>query len=376
FEEAAELRDLERKKREALDSIVNEWRAAGRENRITVTADDVMHVVSNSTGVPLKKMEGEELARLLGMEKELSRSVIGQDHAIEVISKALRRSRADLKDPRRPIGSFIFLGPTGVGKTLLTKALAEFMFEDTDALIQLDMSEYMEKFTVSRLIGSPPGYIGHEEGGQLTEKVRRRPYSVVLFDEVEKAHPDVMHLLLQILEEGQLTDSLGRKVDFKNTVIILTSNLGFDSAKSAGNLGFKESGEKADHAQLSQRMIDGAKRVFKPEFLNRFDSIIVFRELVREDVVRILDLEMAKVGERLKQKGKTIRLTKSAREFLVDKGFDRALGARPLRRAVEQYIEDPLAEEILRGTFGEVCVISVSAAGGELKFKAMSGGVG
>ena len=368
FEEAADLRDLERKKRETLNSIISEWKAAGKENRITVTADDVMHVVSKTTGVPLKKMEGEELERLLGMEQELARIVVGQDHAIEVISKALRRSRADLKDPKRPIGSFIFLGPTGVGKTLLAKALAEFMFGDTDALVQLDMSEYMEKFTVSRLIGSPPGYVGHEEGGQLTEKVRRRPYSVVLFDEVEKAHPDVMHLMLQILEEGQLTDSLGRKVDFRNAVIILTSNLGFDSAKKSGGLGFKESGEEADHEQLKQRMIDDAKRVFKPEFLNRFDSIVVFRELVRADVIRILDLEMAKVEERLRQKGKKLRLTKSAREFLVDKGFDRTLGARPLRRAVEQYIEDPLAEEILRGAFEGVDQISVTAKGGELKF--------
>jgi len=370
FEKAAELRDQERKQRENLQSIVDEWRESSSEKRITVTAEDVMHVISKTTGVPLKKMEGEELARLLGMEQELEKTVVGQTQAIEVICRALRRSRADLKDPNRPIGSFIFLGPTGVGKTLLAKALADFMFGSADALIQLDMSEYMEKFTVSRLVGSPPGYIGHDEGGQLTEKVRRRPYSVVLFDEVEKAHPDVMHMLLQILEEGKLTDGLGRQVDFRNSVIILTSNLGFDSARKAGGLGFKDSDQDAGYEQLKERMIEDAKRVFKPEFLNRFDDITVFRQLVRDDVAKILSLEMAKVAERLKSKGMELRLAKSARDFLIDKGFDSALGARPLRRAVEKYVEDPLAEEILRGSFDEIALIEVSATGEGLKFNA------
>ena len=370
FEEAAELRDEERKQRETLESIVNEWKEASKENRIEVTAEDVMHVISKTTGVPLKKMEGEELARLMEMEQELGKTVIGQDHAIKVISRALRRSRADLKDPNRPIGSFMFLGPTGVGKTLLTKALSEFMFGDADALIQLDMSEYMEKFTVSRLVGSPPGYVGYEEGGQLTEKVRRRPYAVVLFDEVEKAHPDVMHMLLQILEEGKLTDSLGRHVDFRNTVIILTSNMGFDSAKKSGGLGFRDVGAEEDYAQLKNRMIDEAKRAFKPEFLNRLDDIVVFRQLTREDIAQIVDLEMSKVVRRLGERGQELHITNTARDFLIDKGFDPALGARPLRRAVERYVEDPLAEDLLRGVFNDASGIEVVVSGEELKFRA------
>ena len=334
----------------------------------TVTVEDVSAVISKSTGVPLKKMEGKELARLLGMEKELQQRVVGQMPAVEVISKALRRSRADLKDPRRPIGSFIFLGPTGVGKTLLAKALAEFMFDDADALIQVDMSEYMEKFNVSRLVGSPPGYVGHEEGGQLTEKVRRRPYSVVLFDEVEKAHPDVMHVLLQILEEGKLTDSFGRLVDFRNTIIILTSNLGFDHTRKTGGLGFSQSGENEDYEQLKNHLLEESKRVFKPEFLNRFDEIIVFRQLSRDDVSEILDLELAKVRQRLEARGKKLRFSKSARDFLIDKGYDIALGARPLRRAIEKHLEDALAEELLRGVFDEAEVLEVTANGDSLKF--------
>ncbi len=369
FEEAAELRDQERKQQEQLNDVVSQWREENRRNRLEVTAEDVMAVISKATGVPLRKMEGEELTRLLGMEQELEKRVIGQSVAVGALCRALRRSRADLKDPRRPIGSFIFLGSTGVGKTLLAKALAEFMFGDPDALVQLDMSEYMEKFTVSRLVGSPPGYVGHEEGGQLTEKVRRRPYSVVLFDEVEKAHPDVMHTLLQILEEGQLTDSIGRKVDFRNTVVILTSNLGFDSSKRIGGLGFSDTTQEADFEKLSQQMLDEARKVFKPELLNRFDEVIVFRQLGREDVSAILDLELDKVRERLAAKGKKLRLSKSAREVLMDKGFDEALGARPLRRAIEKHVEDPLAEEILRGRLDEGEVIDISAADGELKFR-------
>jgi ATP-dependent Clp protease ATP-binding subunit ClpC len=372
FEDAAELRDKERKMREELEATVKTWKEESRKNRITVTAEDVMHVISKTTGVPLKKLHGEELAKLLGMEDVLAKAVVGQRHAIDIISKALRRSRADLKDPKRPIGSFIFLGPTGVGKTLLAKTLADTMFSDKDALIQLDMSEYMEKFTVSRLVGSPPGYIGHEEGGQLTEKVRRRPYSVVLFDEVEKAHPDVMHMLLQILEEGHLTDSQGRKVDFRNTIIILTSNLGFDSAKKSGGLGFGEVKEDADYSRLKRQLMDDAKRVFKPEFLNRLDDIIVFRQLTRDDVSVILDLELVKVEERLAERGKQIRLSKGAREFLVGKGFDPDLGARPLRRAVERFVENPLAEDLLRGSFDKAKTISVGVSGDALSFKALA----
>jgi len=368
FEEAARLRDLERKEREALEAVVKKWRDEHKEETLTVTADDILAVVSKASGVPLRKMDEKELVRLLEMEKEISRHVIGQTAAVQAVSRALRRSRADLKDPKRPIGSFVFLGPTGVGKTLLAKALAEFMFGSADALIQLDMSEYMEKFTVSRLAGSPPGYIGHEEGGQLTEKVRRRPYSVVLFDEAEKAHPDVMNMLLQILEEGKLTDSLGRQVDFRNTVVILTSNLGIDLGKKASGLGFGESAAGADYERLKTELTEQAKKVFKPELLNRFDDIIVFRKLTKADVLDILDVEMAKVHARLAAKGKKIRLAKSAREFLVNKGFDEALGARPLRRAIERFLEDPLSEEVLRGGGGSD-VIEVTAAGEKLRFK-------
>lgn len=369
FEEAARLRDLETKYKEALAEVVAQWRRDNAEQALTVTAEDIMAVISSSTGVPLKRMEGEELTRLLEMENTISANVIGQSEAVGTISRALRRSYADLKDPKRPIGSFIFLGPTGIGKTLLAKALAEFMFGNSDALIQLDMSEYMEKFTVSRLIGSPPGYVGHDEGGQLTEKVRRRPYSVVLFDEVEKAHPDVMHMLLQVLEEGKLTDSLGRQVDFRNTVVILTSNLGVDAAKKGSGLGFASGSEGDNYERMKARMLDEAKRVFKPEFLNRFDDLIVFRQLNRRDVSKILDLELAKVTGRLKAKGQRLTLNRAARALLIDKGFNIAMGARPLRRALEKHIEDPLAEEILRGHFSDCKAIEVAVQGEKLIFK-------
>ncbi len=372
FEEAARFRDLERKEREALEQHVAKWREAAQKRKVKVTAEEVMAVVSKWTGVPLKKMEGMELARLLHMEEEIGKSVIGQEQAVAAISKALRRSRADLKDPRRPIGSFVFLGPTGVGKTLLAKALAEFMFGDADALIQLDMSEYMEKFTVSRLVGSPPGYVGYEEGGQLTEKVRRRPYSVVLFDEIEKAHPDVMHMLLQIMEEGRLTDSFGRHVDFRNTVVILTTNLGADFGRKAG-LGFAGSGESQDYEALKQRMLEGVKHLFKPEFINRLDEIVVFRQLVREDMVRILDLEVGKVKARLSARGIELTLAAGAQEFLLEKGFDATMGARPLRRAVQRYLEDPLAEEILRGDFAGAEKVEATRADGELAFRVIAG---
>ena len=369
FEEAARLRDLETKHKEALEEVVAQWQRDNAEQSLTVSAEDIMAVISSSTGVPLKRMEGEELTRLLEMENTISANVIGQSEAVGTISRALRRSYADLKDPRRPIGSFIFLGPTGIGKTLLAKALAEFMFGNSDALIQLDMSEYMEKFTVSRLIGSPPGYVGYDEGGQLTEKVRRRPYSVVLFDEVEKAHPDVMHMLLQVLEEGKLTDSLGRQVDFRNTVVILTSNLGVDAAKKGSGLGFAGGSEEDNYERMKERMLEEAKRVFKPEFLNRFDDLIVFRQLTRRDVSKILDLELAKVTERLKSKGQRLTLSRTARSFLIDKGFNISMGARPLRRALEKHIEDPLAEEILRGHFSDCKAIEVGVQGEKLVFK-------
>ncbi|MEI6147691.1 MAG: ATP-dependent Clp protease ATP-binding subunit [bacterium] len=372
FEDAARLRDRERLEREALDANVKKWREAAGKKRVKVTAEDVMAVVSKWTGVPLKRMEGKELARLLHMEEELGRRVIGQDEALVTLSKALRRSRADLKDPRRPIGSFVFMGPTGVGKTLLAKALAEFMFDDAAALIQLDMSEYMEKFTVSRLIGSPPGYVGYEEGGQLSEKVRRRPYSVVLFDEIEKAHPDVMHMLLQIMEEGRLTDSYGRTIDFRNTVIILTTNLGSDFIRKKG-LGFAGSSEAMDYETLKTRMLEEVKRAFKPEFINRIDDLVVFRQLNREDTVKILELEVTKVKERLLVKGIRLKLTSGAQELLLEKGFDQAMGARPLRRAVQRYLEDPLAEEILRGDLQGAETVEVEKADGGLAFRVVTG---
>jgi len=368
FEDAADLRDVERRKREELDAVVKAWRDSRDESELSVNADIVMAVVSKMTGIPLRKMDEEELARLLDMEQEISGSVIGQDAAISAVSRALRRSRADLKDPARPIGSFIFLGPTGVGKTLLAKVLAEFIFGDSDALIQIDMSEYMEKFNVSRLVGSPPGYVGHEDGGQLTERVRRRPYSVVLFDEVEKAHPDVMHMLLQILEEGTLTDSVGRKVDFRNTIVILTSNIGHGGGAMAGGLGFGDRTEAADYDNLHRRMMAAAKQFFKPEFLNRIDDLVVFRELNRTDVAAILELELAKVTGRLIEKGWKVRLRKSARELLIDKGFNKKMGARPLRRAVSKYLEDPLAEAVLSGRFDDGKVINVTAENDSLVF--------
>ncbi len=373
FEEAASFRDQERTSREEMEKLMETWRKSRDEAVVTVNAEDIMVIVSKWTGVPLTKMEEVEMARLLHMEKDIEDKVVGQGEAVAVISKSLRRSRADLKDPKRPIGSFIFLGPTGVGKTLLAKALAEFMFDNADALIQIDMSEYMEKFAVSRLVGSPPGYVGYEEGGQLTERVRRRPYSVVLFDEIEKAHPDVMHILLQILEEGKLTDSLGRSVDFRNTIVIMTSNLGSDFVRKGGGLGFSKGDVSADYASLKRQMLEEAKKVFRPELLNRLDEVIVFRQLNREDVVKILELEVRKIRDRLAAKNIEIHLADSAREFLLEKGFDPLYGARPLRRAVERYLEDPLAEELLKGNIIKSEVIEVTAADDRLKFGQLAG---
>jgi ATP-dependent Clp protease ATP-binding subunit ClpC len=350
FEKAASLRDDEKNAKKNLEETLKTWRASSEEKVVEVTDDDIMAVVSKWTGVPLRRMEEKETEKLLKMEDELKSRVIGQDEAVIAISKALRRSRADLKDPRRPIGSFLFLGPTGVGKTYLARNLAEFMFGDPESLIQIDMSEYMEKFTASRLIGSPPGYVGYEEGGQLTEAVRRRPYSVVLFDEVEKAHPDVMNLLLQILEEGTVTDSLGRKIDFRNTIIIMTSNVGASTVKRQTSLGFAAMAEdEADHEGMKDKILEESKRYFKPEFLNRLDGLIVFHMLEKVDLNQIVDLEVSKLVKRLKEKEIALTLTADARDLLAIKGFDPAYGARPMRRAVERYLEDPLAEALLRG---------------------------
>ncbi len=373
FEEAAALRDREREAREKLEEAMTAWRKERDEKVVDVGAEDIIEIVSKWTGVPLTRLEETEMSRLLDMETVLTHQVIGQPEAVAVISKALRRSRADLKDPKRPIGSFAFLGPTGVGKTLLAKALTEFMFNDPDALIQIDMSEYMEKFASSRLIGSPPGYVGHEEGGQLTEKVRRKPYSVILFDEIEKAHPDVMNLLLQILEEGKLTDSLGRTVDFRNTIIIMTSNIGAEFTKKNMALGFGtgDSGGSYDH--LKSKMIEAAKQMYKPELLNRMDEIIVFHQLNREDVRKILDIELTKVKGRLAAKRMTLKLEDTAVEFLIDKGFDPQYGARPLRRAIERFLEDPLAEELLRGRFTPDEIIDVTVEEDHLHFEQLAG---
>lgn len=372
YEEAADFRDEERAMQEKLDRTIEEWRKSCDETVVEVNEDDIMTIVSRWTGIPVRRMGQTEAARLLQMEKEIEKRVIGQREAVAAIAKALRRSRADLKDPRRPIGSFIFLGPTGVGKTLLAKTLAEFMFDDPDALIQIDMSEYMEKFSSSRLVGSPPGYVGYEEGGQLTEQVRRRPYSVVLFDEVEKAHPDVMHLLLQILEDGRLTDSLGRTVDFRNTIVIMTSNLGAEYVNRGTRLGFTAIESELDYDTIKDRMMEEARRVFRPELLNRVDEIIVFRPLERSDVEKILDLELAKVQERLRSRRIMLKLLPSAREFLLSKGFDPAFGARPMRRAVGRYVEDRLAEEILRGSIHGGGTVEVSAEGDELVFRELA----
>jgi ATP-dependent Clp protease ATP-binding subunit ClpC len=372
FEKAAALRDSEKQAKDRLDTILSEWRINKEEKEVLVTEDDIMHVVSKWTGVPLSRMEQQETQKLLAMESELKGKVIGQDEAVIAISKALRRSRADLKDPRRPIGSFVFLGPTGVGKTFLARTLAEFMFGDADALIQIDMSEYMEKFTASRLIGSPPGYVGYEEGGQLSEAVRRRPYSVVLFDEIEKAHPDVMHLLLQILEEGKITDSLGRKIDFRNTIIIMTSNVGADLIRRQTTLGFGAPKLDDNYDVMRDKIMEETKRVFKPEFLNRLDDTIVFHTLTKPDLIQIVELEVAKVIQRIKSKDIHLILEESAKEFLIEKGYDPLYGARPMRRAVERHLEDPLAEELLRGNIKTHENIHVKRDGEKLAFVSQS----
>jgi len=368
FEGAASMRDKEKQAKEKLEALLNEWRTTREEKRVKVDEEDILQVVSKWTGIPLQRMEQGEMQRLLQVETEMDKVVIGQREAVSALCKALRRSRADLKDPRRPIGTFALLGPTGVGKTLLAKTLAEQLFGDTKALIQLDMSEYMEKFNVSRLIGSPPGYVGYEEGGQLTEQVRRKPYSVVLFDEIEKAHPDVWNMLLQILEEGKLTDNVGRVVNFRNTIILMTSNVGSDTIRKQSTLGFSPITDENSYEKMREKILDEAKKTFRPEFLNRLDDIIVFRALTKPDLVQILDLEITKVMQRLKAKNIMLQLDDKAREFLVNKGYDPLYGARPMRRAVERSLEDPLAEEILRGAFQEGEPIIVTAENDHLAF--------
>ncbi len=368
FEGAASMRDKEKQAKEKMEAILLAWKNTREEKRVTVDEDDILQVVAKWTGIPLKRMEQGEAAKLLTMEQDMAKIVIGQKTAVTALSKALRRSRADLKDPKRPIGTFALLGPTGVGKTLLAKTLAEHMFGDAKSLIQLDMSEYMEKFTVSRLVGSPPGYVGYEEGGQLTEQVRRKPYSVVLFDEIEKAHPDVMNMLLQILEEGKLTDNVGRVVDFRNTIILLTSNVGAETIRKNSTIGFSTGTEEQNYEKMRDKIMDEAKKAFRPEFMNRLDDIIVFNSLTKPDLIEILDLEITKVMGRLKAKKIQLDLDQKAKDFLVEKGYDPIYGARPMRRAVERYLEDPLAEEILRGKFQEGTPINVTVDGDKLVF--------
>ncbi|MDX2112053.1 MAG: ATP-dependent Clp protease ATP-binding subunit [Verrucomicrobiota bacterium] len=369
FEDAAQFRDKEKQLRTQREALIETWKRSRAETRIVVDETDMLQVVSDWTKIPLQRMEQKESIKLLSLEKELQDEIIGQNEATIAISKALRRSRADLKDPKRPIGSFLFMGPTGVGKTHLAKMLAEKMFGKQEAIVQIDMSEYMEKFSVSRLIGSPPGYVGYEEGGQLTETVRRKPYCVVLFDEIEKAHPDVVQILLQVLEEGRLTDSLGRTVDFRNTIIIMTSNVGAQILQRGTNLGFGNRNEDDSFEKIKDKILDEAKKVFKPEFLNRISCHVVFRQLNRDDLHRIVDLEINKFAKRLTSRQILLNINEDAKNFLIDHGTDEKMGARPLRRAVENYLEDPLAEGIMSGDLIKGQPIEVGVDGDHLSFK-------
>ncbi len=360
YERAAELRDQSEKMRKKKEDIQQAWREQSQQKDGVVDDEVIAEVVSKMTGVPLQRLEKEEAQRLLLLEDELHKKVISQHEAIKSISKSIRRARAGLKDPKRPMGSFIFVGPSGVGKTLLSKALAEFMFGDSDALIHLDMSEYMEKHNVSRLVGAPPGYVGYEEGGQLTEQIRRRPYAVVLLDEVEKAHPDVFNMLLQIMEEGRLTDSFGRHVDFRNTIIIMTSNIGADLIKGGGGFGFQKRSTEADVSNIKSILMKEIERFFRPEFINRLDDIVVFSPLTKDDLTEIVVYEVAKVAERLTHQNITMELDQSAKDYLIEKGYNPDYGARPLRRAIGNLIEDPLSEMLLSGEIDHDALVKVS----------------
>ena len=368
FEEAARLRDEATSLGEALHQKRRAWEEEVRDEVVEVTEDDIAEVISGITGIPVTRLAKSETERLLAMEEELKRTVVGQEKAIAAISRAIRRSRAGLQNPRRPIGSFIFLGPTGVGKTYLAAKLAEFLFDDENTLVTVDMSEYMEKFAVSRLIGAPPGYIGFDEGGQLTEKVRRRPYSVILLDEIEKAHQDVFNILLQILDEGRLTDSTGRKVDFRNTVLIMTSNAGSRDIGTKGELGFHKADAEAQQEQMEGKINDALKKTFNPEFLNRVDDTVIFHQLSREDIAHIIDIELEEIAARLKERDVTVRVTPGAKSLMAEKGFDQTFGARYLKRTMQKLLEDPLAEEILQGKFADGSRIRVTKKGDGLDF--------
>jgi len=361
YEEAAKLRDTEKNLIEELDKAKAEWEAETKTKRYEVSEDNVAEVVSMMTGIPVQRVGQTDSAKLLNMYDKVAEKIIGQDDAIKKLTKAIQRTRAGLKDPKKPIGSFIFLGPTGVGKTELAKELARFMFDSDDSLIQIDMSEYMEKFAVSRLVGAPPGYVGYEEGGQLTEKVRRKPYAVILLDEIEKAHPDVFNILLQVLDEGQLTDSLGRKVDFRNTIIIMTSNIGARQLKDFGQgVGFSTTAKTTQADSHSRGVIESAlKRAFAPEFLNRVDDVVVFNSLGKEEIFKIIDIELKALFGRVHTLGYEIALTENAKDYIADKGFDSNFGARPLKRAIQKYLEDPIAEEILKGELTEGDVLEI-----------------
>ena len=368
FEEAAKLRDQERKLKEQVDEMRQEWEQKVRDEVVEVTEQEIAEVISSMTGIPAFRLAQEESEKLLRMGEKVKRRVVGQGEAVDTVCRSIRRTRAGLKDPNRPIGTFLFLGPTGVGKTYLAQALAGYLFDDDEALITVDMSEYMEKFAVSRLIGAPPGYVGYDEGGQLTEKVRRKPYSVVLLDEIEKAHPDVFNLLLQVLDEGRLTDSFGRKVNFKNAILIMTSNLGTRDLAKAGGVGFKRSDKKSIREKMKERVEEELKKTFNPEFLNRLDEMVVFNALERKEIIQIVDLEIAEICDRLKERDIAISLTPGAKAHLAEKGFDPTYGARQLKRTIQKLVEDPMAEEILQGKYTAGSEVRVSKKGDGLHF--------
>jgi ATP-dependent Clp protease ATP-binding subunit ClpC len=375
YERAARLRDEERKLRKEIEARRNDWIKKQEASRLVLKGEDVAFIISRWTGIPVIRIGEDESARLLKMEEELHRYVVGQEAAITAISKAIRRTRAGLKDPMRPIGSFIFGGPTGVGKTELARALARFLFDDQKALIRVDMSEYMEKHSVSRLVGAPPGYVGYEDSGYLTKEVRRKPYSVILLDEIEKAHPDVFNILLQVFDEGHLTDNYGRRIDFKNSVLIMTSNLGArDIARGIAKVGFEQRKDvREEFGVLEEKVKEAVLKTFNPEFLNRIDEVIVFHPLSTDDIAKIIDILLRELETRLKERELTLKLTEQAKQFLIEKGFDQKYGARPLKRAMRRYLEDPLSEEILRGGFQPGDHIEVNKEGDGLRFEALTG---
>ena len=378
FEEAASLRDTEKRLQEELEKAKSDWEEESKHKRFPIDEEAIAEVVSMMTGIPVKRMVQAETEKLRRMATDLAAAVVGQDEAIQKVVKAIQRNRVGLKDPKKPIGTFIFLGPTGVGKTELARALARYMFDNDDALIRIDMSEYMEKFTVSRLIGAPPGYVGYEEGGQLTEKVRRKPYSVILLDEIEKAHPDIYNILLQVLDDGILTDGLGRKIDFKNTMIIMTSNIGARQLKDFGEgVGFQTATRVQNADENNKAVIEKSlKRTFSPEFLNRIDDVVIFNHLTEENIFSIIDILMKGVTKRLHNLGLELELTEEAKKFISEKGYDAQFGARPLHRAIQKYLEDPLAEEILNMNIknGDILVAALDKENAKIRFE-IKGGV-